>query len=184
MVAIAVFEELQVAYVVRFCGLPSTSIPDAVNCFVVPFAMLAVAGDVDRDATCEVVSVAELVREEMPYVATLSAGSYIDLMPEGAAACGTLPEVCLKEFRSYTAANDPSDAAVFEQLATAAEASPQRVFEANNLVDARPHVFLGPTLSLEFAGTASVSGCATEIQVKGRPSIYSMRSITIAAAAP
>ena len=37
-------EELQLTYVVRFCWLPSLKVPVAVNCWMMPEAMLGVAG--------------------------------------------------------------------------------------------------------------------------------------------
>jgi hypothetical protein len=114
---------------------------------------------------------------QVPYHVVTSEGSYIDLVPNRAAACGAVPEVCLSDFQSYTRANDPSDAAVFNQLAAAAEGSTLGVFAGSNLADGRPHLFIGPASALPVGGRASISGCATESQVKGRPSIFTLQTI-------
>ncbi len=86
---------------------------------------------------------------QSPFVAEVSAGSYIDLVPAGAGTCGTLPEVCLADFQRFSAGNDPSDIAVFDQLASAVGNSPVRVFAANNLIDGHPHLFVGPASELD-----------------------------------
>ena len=44
MVATEVFEELQVAVLVRFCVLPSLYVPMAVNCCIVPLGIEVLAG--------------------------------------------------------------------------------------------------------------------------------------------
>ena len=61
MVATAVFDEDQVARVVRSCRVPSSSVPVAENCFEVPFAILVMDGDVIMANNSDVVSVTELV---------------------------------------------------------------------------------------------------------------------------
>lgn len=59
IVATAVFDEDQVANVVRSRGVESASTPEAVNCSEVPLAILAVDGEVEMVATGDVVSVTE-----------------------------------------------------------------------------------------------------------------------------
>ena len=49
-------DEVQVAQVVRSRVVLSTRIPEAVNCFEVPLAMLVVVGEVEMVATCDVES--------------------------------------------------------------------------------------------------------------------------------
>lgn len=49
-------DEVHVARVVRSCVAPSTRVPEAVNCFEVPLAMLAVLGEVKMVATGDVES--------------------------------------------------------------------------------------------------------------------------------
>lgn len=57
------FDELQVACVVTFCLLPSLKVPVAVNCCVVPAAILGFARYTARDVSVadEIVSEAELL---------------------------------------------------------------------------------------------------------------------------
>jgi len=115
--------------------------------------------------------------DQAPYVATVNPGSYIDLIPSGA-ACGTVPDVCLADFAAYGRANDPSDAAFFEILSSDAASEPLRLFDASNLLDRRPHVFAAPASLLGVSRTSQISGCAAETQVKGRPSIYLLQSVS------
>ena len=73
---------------------------------------------------------------------------------------------------------------VYEQLIGLAESSAVRVFPANDMVSGRPHLFVGPTELLKFRGTALVSGCAIEKQIKGRPSIYTIQAVVPAVVGP
>ena len=130
------------------------------------------------------VAVLDCPAGQIAYEAEITPGTYVDLVPDGTAACGTAPSVCLGAFRSYIAANDPSDSAVFEQLAAAARKSAVRLFAANNLVDARPHLFIGSASSPELVGAAWVPGCAAETQVRGRPSILTIQSIAVGGITP
>ncbi len=57
-VATPAFEEDQVAHVVNACVVVSAKVPVAVNCCVVPLAMLAVVGSTSIDATEDDVNVA------------------------------------------------------------------------------------------------------------------------------
>jgi hypothetical protein len=50
-VATDVLDEVQVAAVVKICVLESTKVPVAVNCWVVPLAILALIGDKAIDAS-------------------------------------------------------------------------------------------------------------------------------------
>ncbi len=58
MVATPVIEEDHVAQAVNSCGVVSISVPVAVNCWVVPLAMLAVAGDTASEDNEDDVNVA------------------------------------------------------------------------------------------------------------------------------
>ncbi len=53
IVATSVFVDVHVAQVVRLCPAPSARVPEAVNCCVVPSAMLALAGLTAMDITGE-----------------------------------------------------------------------------------------------------------------------------------
>jgi hypothetical protein len=70
IVATVVLDELQIADVVKFCMVRSDNVPVAVNCCVVPLAILLPAGVTSIDATADEVSVVEPVTA--PYVAVIS----------------------------------------------------------------------------------------------------------------
>lgn len=111
---------------------------------------------------------------QVAFAATASAGTYIDLVPDGAAACGRIPNVCLPAFETYASLNDPSDAAVFETLAETARASASvvRVFVGNDLILGRPHVYVVPPQGPQEQQSGVIAGCALEVSIKGRPSLY------------
>ncbi|MFN2120592.1 MAG: hypothetical protein ACK2T0_09395, partial [Anaerolineales bacterium] len=133
-------------------------------------------------ATSSTVAAPSCPPDQAPYVAAVNPGSYVDLIPAGA-RCGTLPDVCLAEFNSYGGANDPSDAAFIEAISSHAAGASLRLFDANNLLDGRPHVFAAPHSLPGLTSAGQISGCATETQVKGRPSIYLLQSVTVNGAA-
>ncbi len=114
---------------------------------------------------------------QVPYATLFSAGSYVDLVPDQAGACGRVPEVCLRDFGGYSRSNDPSDAAVYEVLITRAQLSAARVFAADDLISGRPHLFVGARDDLKVDNNSVITGCASETVVKGRPSIYSVQTI-------
>jgi hypothetical protein len=122
---------------------------------------------------------------KVAYEVVVDRGSYIDLVPDGTAACGNLPEVCLGDFQRYTKLNDPSDAQVFDELTSRAAGSTIRVFAANDFYGGRPHLFVVDSERLGLPSNASplrlpanavIGGCATETLVKGRPSIFDIQN--------
>ena len=60
MLTVAVFEEAQVAVLVRFCVLPSLNVPVAVNCTLVPLAIEELLALIVMD--CNVAAVTERTR--------------------------------------------------------------------------------------------------------------------------
>ena len=71
IVAAAVFEELQVAELVRFCVVPSVYVPVAVNCSVAPAARVVPGPVTDIDTSVAAVTVSATVFEVMPFCAAL-----------------------------------------------------------------------------------------------------------------
>ena len=71
MVATLVLEELQVAVVVRFWVLPSEYVPVAVNCWVVPRAMLGLVGVTAIDLSVAAVTVRVVDPDIDPDVAVI-----------------------------------------------------------------------------------------------------------------
>ncbi len=59
MVAIPVFDDNHVAHVVNDCVVVSASVPVAVNCWVVPLAMLALVGNTSMDDTVDDLNAAD-----------------------------------------------------------------------------------------------------------------------------
>ena len=71
MVATDVTDELQVTNVVRSCVVLSEKVPVAVNCWVVPSAMLGLVGVTEMDTSVAVVTVRVVDPEMLPDVAVI-----------------------------------------------------------------------------------------------------------------
>ena len=65
--ATAVFEELQVAELVRFCVLPSLKVPVAVNWSLVPLAIVELAALIVIDCSVAAVTVNAIVLDVTPF---------------------------------------------------------------------------------------------------------------------
>ncbi len=113
--------------------------------------------------------------DQVPYAAVFSRGSYIDLKDGGTADCGRLPQLCVRDFKANQGSTDPSDEATYDALMSGAAQSIIRVFPANDLVNGRPHIFVGPAASLNVRNNSVLTGCASETLIKGRPSIYTIQ---------
>lgn len=115
--------------------------------------------------------------EQVPYATIVSAGSYIDLLSDHGTSCGALPEICLDDFQANRGSNDPSDEEVFNELISRANDSAIRIFPAEDMINGRPHFFVSPVSALNFPNNSAISGCATEVLIKGRPSIFAIQTI-------
>jgi hypothetical protein len=71
MAAIVVVDDFQVTDVVRFCVEPSEYVPVAVNCLVVPSAMLGFVGVIAMETSVAGVTVSVAVPEILPDVAVI-----------------------------------------------------------------------------------------------------------------
>ncbi len=87
IVATPVLDELQVTVVVRFCVVLSENVPVAVNCWVVPLAMLGLAGVIARDTSVAGFTVSAVDPDILPDVAL------IVVVP--AATAATKPELLI-----------------------------------------------------------------------------------------
>src|SRR6266568_890698 len=74
IVATAVLDELQVTWVVRSCVVLSLKVPVAVNCCVVPFAMLGFVGVTPSEVRVAAVTVSVVFPETSPSVAVIVVG--------------------------------------------------------------------------------------------------------------
>src|SRR5207247_9047036 len=72
IVATAVLDELQVTWVVRSCVVLSLKVPVAVNCRVVPFAMLGFVGVTAIEERVAFVTVSVVFPETSPSVAVIA----------------------------------------------------------------------------------------------------------------
>jgi hypothetical protein len=73
MAATAAVDEPQVTDVVRFCVEPSEYVPVAVNCWVVPSAMLGLDGVIARETSVAGVTVRVVLSEMLPNIAVIIA---------------------------------------------------------------------------------------------------------------
>jgi hypothetical protein len=73
IVAMPVLDELQATVVVRFCVELSEKVPVAVNCWVVPLAMLGLVGVIARDTSVAGVTVRVVSPDMLPHAALIFA---------------------------------------------------------------------------------------------------------------
>ncbi len=85
IVAMPVFDELQVTAVVRFCVVLSENVPVAANCLVVPLAMLGLDGVTAMDTSVAGVTVSVSDPDMLPDVAVI--------VVEPAATATAMPEL-------------------------------------------------------------------------------------------
>jgi hypothetical protein len=159
-------------------AMRSTLVRPSLMLSVVLAALTLIAPVLIRHTVTRPVATAQICpANQAPFAATLSAGSYVDLVPDGLASCGSLPEVCMRDFQKYSKSNDPSDAQAYDELVGRSGSSVIRVFPANDMVSGRAHLFVGSTEVLKVRGSVLISGCATETQIKGRPSLYTIQAV-------
>ena len=117
--------------------------------------------------------------QKVPYAAMVSWGSFIDLLPQGRSSCGAVPEVCLSDFQANRGSNNSSNVMVYDEIFAQAVGKDVRLFESGNMLNGRPHFFIGPAGALNLPNNVIITGCATETLIKGRPSIFSIQTISI-----
>ena len=113
----------------------------------------------------------------VPVAVVVNPGAYIDLVPEGAGACGRAPQVCLQEFLENGREKSIDD---FYQRIVALEQESGgilRLLPGNDLLQRNLHYYAGPP---ELLGSSDlpqrISGCAREINTEHQ-SIYLLESI-------
>jgi hypothetical protein len=103
--------------------------------------------------------------------------SYIDLLPIGTAACGSVPAVCLADFEQN--ATDKTTDDFYQALASMARSSTSgtRIIPAFNLPDTRFSYFvdLSPA-AMDLPANQVVTGCGTGIDTKNQ-SIFRIESL-------
>ncbi len=117
---------------------------------------------------------------QVPYAVTVNPGSYIDLVPNAATACGRVPEICLRDFQQNISSNDPSNQAVYQHFIAWTAGKSLRLFAAQDIVQGEFHFFAGPAADFPNVSKSYViAGCATKINVPRRPDIYQIQSVNI-----
>jgi hypothetical protein len=115
--------------------------------------------------------------DQLPFVAQVAPGTYIDLDPRQDSACGLVPNVCLSDF----AANgvDATTDDFYQELVAQASAvdAVTRVTVYNNFFDEKVHYLLGTSQQLQPVNRDQlVVGCASEIETEHQ-SIYKVELV-------
>jgi len=96
---------------------------------------------------------------ETPFAIRVSHGSYLDLQPDSVKSCGSLPDICLSDFRANGVERGIDD--FFDEVVTIAESSnlPTRFLLGHNLLEDKMYYFAGSPAQLP---EGFVTGCASE----------------------
>jgi hypothetical protein len=117
--------------------------------------------------------------QQEPFAMTVHQGSYIDLVREGTARCGIVPEVCLSDFEKNNTEKAIDDYYQELLLLTKNNDTNVRIIPAIDLVNEDFHYFY--ISHSKIPGNLSdnlVAGCAIEIKTKNQ-SIYKIESVMI-----
>lgn len=115
--------------------------------------------------------------QQEPFVMEVHQGSYIDLIKDGTAQCGFVPEVCLSDFEKNNIEKEIDDFYQELLLLTRNNDMNVRIIPAIDLVNEEFHYFYIPHSRIKGSSSLNVlSGCATEIKTKNQ-SIYQVESI-------
>lgn len=115
--------------------------------------------------------------QQIPFVIETPPGSYIDLVKDGTAQCGFIPEVCLSDFQENNTEKLTDDYYQMLMSLAKAEAGSARIIPANNLIEEKFHYFFISKERLpNDPAVDSLSGCAIEIKTQNQ-SIYQVESI-------
>ncbi|MCH7662814.1 MAG: hypothetical protein IH859_02975 [Chloroflexi bacterium] len=107
---------------------------------------------------------------EVPFAIRVDPGSYIDLDPGNSFSCGSLPNICLDDFKANGVEKniDP----FYQSLVIAAESRNDitRIITTNDLLGGKYHFFVGPAGMLQPSDSSRiVTGCGTTAK---SPSTY------------
>jgi putative effector of murein hydrolase LrgA (UPF0299 family) len=115
--------------------------------------------------------------EQDPFVMKVHQGSYTDLIKDGTAPCGFVPEVCLSDFELNNTEKNIDDYYRELLLLTKNNDTNVRIIPAIDLVSEEFHYFYIPHNRINGSSVLNVvSGCATEIKTRNQ-SIYQVESI-------
>lgn len=124
-----------------------------------------------------VVSLPHCPDGETPFVTSIYAGSYIDLIPNDKNACGDSANICLDDFKSNSHMTDLSDFEVYNKIIENADTSGFRFFTANNNFKQSYRYFKIPLDKLNVPDNSVISGCALLSKIDVRPFYYEVQTI-------
>ncbi len=115
--------------------------------------------------------------EQVAYAVELHPASFVDLVPAGRSPCGHAPQICLADFQANSWMVDASDAQVYNELTAYSKATGQviRIFPAHEITSGKFYLFMGK--ASELSPGQALTGCATEILIEKRPSIYRIETV-------
>jgi hypothetical protein len=110
--------------------------------------------------------------KQVPFAVFLDEGSFFDVYPEIHNSCQD--NICLEEFKENATSRDAADVFLVEQVIKYANKAdtPTRVWSANDLLEGGYHLFVGPAGNLATDSERVVTGCARNVKIKTRPSVY------------
>jgi len=115
--------------------------------------------------------------EHSPFAIEVHPGSYVDLVPDGAAPCGLAPEICWSDFLANGTEKTIDD--FYQELVVQAEPlkTVTRIVLANDLLAGQPYYVIGTPDQLKVGSSGRmVAGCAFEIRTTHQ-SIYKVETV-------
>lgn len=117
--------------------------------------------------------------QQEPFAMAVHQGSYIDLVRDGTAPCGFVPEVCLSDFEKNNTEQAIDDYYQELLLLTKNNDTNVRIIPAIDLVNEGFHYFyISESKIRDDLSDILVTGCAVEIKTKNQ-SIYEIESVMI-----
>ena len=117
--------------------------------------------------------------QQSPFAMEVHQGSYIDLLKDRTAQCGSAPEICLSDFEKNNTEKAVDDYYQELILLTKKRDTNVRIIPAIDFVEDKFHYFYVSQNSIPGNSmTSLITGCAIEIKTKNQ-SIYEIESIAI-----
>ena len=129
---------------------------------VVPIVTFSSQSSVSRSAPA-------CPEEQVPFVAQFHPQSYLDILPEGQAACGIVPEICLGDFDRNGLVKTADD--FYQDLLARSRSSESgiRVIPAINLLDTKFRYFImSHDRAPDLTSSGVFSGCAIEFNTSNQ----------------
>jgi hypothetical protein len=117
--------------------------------------------------------------EQKPFVIQVYPGSYIDLVKDSTALCGSVPNVCFNDFEENNTEKSSDDFYQYMLVFVENAEGTVRIVPAVDLVQERFHYFYFPQQEVDHSSFGLVSGCAIEVDTKNQ-SIYQVEAVVSA----